>query len=337
MLRVFYSWISDEPRNRNRMFVYRALTEALHQAADRLEVPRTQAEVVQCDRFDHPTDIAGYILRTIPTCHALVGDVSFINASGEERTRRTPNPNTMFEVGLAMQCLGPERVILVFNEGSGPVADLPFDLRNHSVLTWSEGATTAPLARDLQRPVEAVFQDYLTLVNRLAQELDRCFGPLLSFLEQFMRRHIENEAPGFTAESMALFDQGQTGELLTPMRVHVARLLSQYQRQFLDAPSAVGDFTEGNLFAFVLQSLHHDCEWLAYRYRPLSGSDLFRHVEQVGVEARHLERLVERVSNKVPPPLVNDILVDELLRFLRHVIEARRQVARCATSPDLTA
>jgi hypothetical protein len=337
MLRIFYSWISDEPQNRNRNHVYRALTDALHQAADRLEVPRTQAEVVQCARSDRPTDIAGDIRGTIPTCHALVGDVSFINAPGEGRTRRTPNPNTMFEIGLAMQCLGPERVILVFNEGSGPVSDLPFDVRNHSVITWLGGDTAARLARDLQRPVEAVFHDYLTLVDRLAQELDRCFGPLLHFLEQFMLRHIENEAPGFTAESMALFHQEQSGELLTPLRVYVARLLDQYQRQFRDGPPAVEVFTEGNLFAVVLQRLHHDCERLADRYRTLSGSDLYRYLEQVRVEAGHLERLVERLSNRVPPPLANDILVDEVMGFLRDVIEARRQVARSAADTDLTA
>jgi hypothetical protein len=137
MLRIFYSWISDPPRQGNRMLVFRALTEALRQTADRLSVSRGQAEVLQCERFGTPTDVAHFIVETVPTCHALVGDVSFINAAGEGRTRRTPNPNAMFEIGLATQCLGPSKVILVFNTRSGKTADLPFDVRNHSVITWS--------------------------------------------------------------------------------------------------------------------------------------------------------------------------------------------------------
>jgi hypothetical protein len=330
--RVFYSWISDEHQDGNRMHVHRALTEALHRAADRLEVSPAQAEVVQCARFDAPTDIAGYILTTIPTCHALVGDISFINAPGEERTRRTPNPNTMFEVGLAMQCLGRERVILVFNTDSGNASHLPFDIRNHALLTFSGGEPPARLARALKGPVEAVFRDYLTLVRGLAREVARCSEPLLRFLEDFMRRHIEDQHPGFTAESMAMFRQEPEAEGLLPQREFVARVLHEYQRRFLDAPSAVTGFTEGNLFAVVLQRLHHDCERLAYRFRGLGGSDLFRHTERVGAEAGHLERLIDRVGNRVPDPVANEIVVNEILDFLRGIVEAGREVARWAAA-----
>jgi hypothetical protein len=330
MLRIFYSWISDQPREGNRMLVFRALTEAIHQATDRLKAPREQAEVLQCERFGTPTDIVRYILETVPTCHALVGDISFVNAPGEEQTRRTPNPNVMFEIGLAMQCLGPGKVILVFNTDSGGTEDLPFDVRNHSIITWSGKHPRARLARALRDPVETVFRDYLTLVNHLAQEWDRCFEAMLDFLETFLRRYIEAPFPGFTKETMALFHQGPEGETLLPQREFLGRVLREYQRQFLEAPSPVAGITEGNLFAIILQRLHHDCERLAYRYREVRGSDVFRHLERVGTEAGHLERLLERVINRVPDLVANGIIVDEILSFLRDVVEARRQVARWA-------
>src|SRR5262245_38446481 len=156
MLRIFYSWISDSPREDNRMFVFRALREALRQAAERLGASPEQAEVLQCDRFDTPTDIARFIVETIPTCHALVADISFINVASEDQTRRTPNPNTMFAICLATQCLGPGKVILVLNTDSGGTANLPFDARNHVVLTWSGNDPPARLARALRDPVETV-------------------------------------------------------------------------------------------------------------------------------------------------------------------------------------
>jgi hypothetical protein len=328
MLRIFYSWISDPSRDGNRMFVFRALKQALCQAAEQSGVSAEQAEVLQCDRFATPTDIARFIVETIPTCHALVGDVSFINVASEDQTRRTPNPNTMFEVGLATQCLGPGKVILVFNTDSGSMADLPFDVRNHVVLTWSGSDSLAQLARALRDPIETVFRNYLTLVHRLTQDLERCFEPLLRFLESFMLRYIEARHPGFTAMSMALFHQRPDGQQLLPAPEVVEQVLREYQRQFLDSPSSVEGFTEGNLFAIILQRLHHDGERLAYRYGALRGSEFFRQVERVGIEAGHVERLVERVVNRVPDLMVNEIIVDEILGLLRDVVEIRRQAVR---------
>jgi hypothetical protein len=313
------------------MFVFRALREALRQAAEHLGATPEQAEVLQCDRFATPTDIARFIVETIPTCHALVGDVSYINVAGEERTRQTPNPNAMFEVGVATQCLGPGKVILVFNTDSGGPANLPFDVRNHVVLTWSSSDPPARLAHALRDPVETVFRDYLVLVHRLTEDLDRCFGPLLRFLESFMLRHVEAQRPGFTAEFMALFTQDPDRPVLLPQAEHVARMLREYQRQFLGGPSTVEGNTEGNLFAILLRRLHHDGERLAYRYRQLRGSEFFGQVERVGAEAEHLERLIERVVNRVPDLMVNEIIVGEILGFLHQLVEVRRQVVRWAS------
>jgi hypothetical protein len=332
MLRIFYSWISDPHRQDNRMFVHRALTETLRQAAEQVGASAEQAEVLQCDRFDTPTDIARFIVETIPTCHALVADVSFINFPGEDQTRRTPNPNAMFELGLATQCLGPGKVILVFNTDSGDPANLPFDVRNHVVLTWSGSEPPARLARALRDPVETVFRDYLTLVNRLTLDLDRCLGSLLGFLETFMVRYIEGQLPGFTSASMALFHQAPEVNPVLPQTEYVEHVLREYQRQLLGAPSTVEGLTEGNVFAIILQRLHHDGERLAYRYPGLRGSELLRRMVRLGIEAGHLERLIERVVNRVPDLMANQIIVDEVLGFLRDVIDVRREIARWAST-----
>jgi hypothetical protein len=149
VLRIFYSWNLDRGQ---RLVIYRALAQALHQAAYRVGASPQQAEVVQCEGVEKPTDIARFIRETIPTCHAFVGDISFINAADENRTRRTPNPNVMFEIGLATQCLGEAKVILVFSTDSGDDAkDLPFDVRNHSIIMWS---SKGPAKREnrLERP-----------------------------------------------------------------------------------------------------------------------------------------------------------------------------------------
>src|SRR5262249_8729851 len=190
----------------------------------------------------------------------------------------------------------------------------------------SDQAPPARLARALRDPVETVFRDYLTLMHRLTQDLDHSFESLLRFLETFMLRYIEPQLPGFTTQSMALFHQGPDGTALLPQAEYVSQVLREYQRQLLGAPSTIEGFTEGNLFAIILQRLHHDGERLAYRYRELRESELFRQVERVGTEAGHLEQLIERVVNRVPDLMVNEIIVDEILGFLHVVVEVRRQL-----------
>ena len=63
---------------------------------------------------------------------------------------------------------------------------------------------------------------------------------------------------------------------------------------------------------------------------------MFRQVERVGIEAGHLERLIERVVNRVPDLMVNEIIVDEILAFLHDVVEVRRQVVRWAENKTKT-
>lgn len=333
MFRIFYSWISDPAQKRNRMLVYRALSEALQKVSALLDASQDSAEVIQCERFKQPIDIARYIVETIATCHALVGDISYINHPREKKTRPTPNPNAMFEIGMATQCLGPGKVILVFNTDSGRAAQLPFDVRNQVVLTWSSSDSHAKLARALQDPIETIFRDYLALGNQFALDFDRCLTPLLDFLEQFMTVHIESQRPGFTAASMALFNQGPDGKALLPQTEYLEPVLREYQRQLLAAPSSVDGLTEGNLFAIILQRLHDDGERLTYRYQALRESNLFREVEQLSTGAGHLERLVERVVNRVPDLMINSIIVDEILGFLRHVVGVRRELARYVSRP----
>ena len=48
----------------------------------------------------------------------------------EGRRQPPPNPNVMLEYGYALDALGNQRLIGVFNKAFGKPDDLPFDLRH---------------------------------------------------------------------------------------------------------------------------------------------------------------------------------------------------------------
>jgi len=47
-----------------------------------------------------------------------------------------PNPNVLIELGYAVKTLGWNRIVCIFNEESGRIQDLPFDLRQRRVRSY---------------------------------------------------------------------------------------------------------------------------------------------------------------------------------------------------------
>ncbi len=79
-------------------------------------------------------DIAHTIFDKILAAEAFVADVSIV--AGRRRGRPTPNPNVLIEVGYALHALGDNRLILVFNEASGRLDQLPFDLKMRRTIPY---------------------------------------------------------------------------------------------------------------------------------------------------------------------------------------------------------
>lgn len=71
-------------------------------------------------------------------------DVSSINAT-QDSTRKTPNPNVVFELGFAAATLGWERILMLINTffGGSP-EDMPFDFDRHraAIYTLADGQGT---------------------------------------------------------------------------------------------------------------------------------------------------------------------------------------------------
>lgn len=173
MQTVFYSWQSDLPNSTNRGFI----EDCLNKAIKELKAEGT-VQVEPCvDRDTQGTpgspDIADTIFQKIDDCAVFVADVSFINGRRNppsdqkpcDCTRLVPNPNVMAEWGRATKSVDYERIICVFNELTGDIGDLPFDLRKRRVLTYrlAEGDEKAEPRKVLTGKLKAAIQEILKI------------------------------------------------------------------------------------------------------------------------------------------------------------------------------
>ncbi len=132
--RVFYSWQSDTPGAANRSLILAALEAAVKEIADDPSIEIVP--VVDRDTLDvsGSPDIRTTILNKIEQASVMVADVTIINQGAGFRP--TPNPDVLIEVGYALKATDVSRIVLVMNTAFGGPEHLPFDLRQHRVLTY---------------------------------------------------------------------------------------------------------------------------------------------------------------------------------------------------------
>ena len=131
---VFFSWQSDSPVE--RPVIETALREAIAAVA-------ADTQLVVRPELDHDTRglpgapaVVGAILAKIDRSAAFVADVTPTYSRTAGGSRRSPNPNVLFELGYAFKRLGTERIILVLNELVASPEALPFDLRGNRILSF---------------------------------------------------------------------------------------------------------------------------------------------------------------------------------------------------------
>jgi hypothetical protein len=132
--KVFYSWQSDLPNATNRSFIEKPLEDAAK--AIRVDESIKIEPVIDRDTTGVPgsPDIANTILAKIEQSQVFVCDVSIINQG--EKSRKTPNPNVLIELGYAIKTLGSDRILMIMNTAFGPPEQLPFDLSKKRVATY---------------------------------------------------------------------------------------------------------------------------------------------------------------------------------------------------------
>lgn len=124
---VFFSWQSDLDAKTNR----NVISDCLRDICKKNSLIFDEATNERCGS----PDIASTIEEKIRGADIFVADVTIINAGTTSKT--TPNPNVLFELGIAQATLGWDRIILIANTAYAPISDLPFDIKSHRALGYS--------------------------------------------------------------------------------------------------------------------------------------------------------------------------------------------------------
>ena len=124
---VFFSWQSDLDAKTNRNVIGDCI-KIICKRNNLLYDEGTK------DRCGSP-DIARSIEEKIKSADIFIADVTIINA--ESQAKPTPNPNVLFELGIAQAILGWERIILIVNTAYAPIDKLPFDINKHRATPYT--------------------------------------------------------------------------------------------------------------------------------------------------------------------------------------------------------
>lgn len=125
-LTVFFSWQSDLDPKTNRF----AIRNCLKKICQKHGLSYDEATK---DRCGSP-DIARTIEEKIKSADIFVADISIINA--DFQAKPTPNPNVLFELGIAQATLGWDRIILLANTAYANMEALPFDINKHRAMSY---------------------------------------------------------------------------------------------------------------------------------------------------------------------------------------------------------
>ena len=128
-LKLFFSWQSDTKDN------HKKISQALMNACDEI-----RAEGIYDIDYDESTwnrsgspVIDSTVVEKAKNCDLFVADLTPIETSG---TKDLPNPNVMYELGVAKSNLTDESILMLYT-GSIEATRMPFDINHHRLSKFS--------------------------------------------------------------------------------------------------------------------------------------------------------------------------------------------------------
>lgn len=206
--RIFYSWQSTI--NDNRSYIRNAIKKVIKQTKEyKLELDEATRDT------PGSPDIAQTILNKIRVSDIFICDLTIVAEYNDEK-KGMPNPNVLFELGVAVSSLGWERIICVVNSKYGSIETLPFDINHHRCLCYSRYDNRELM---LFNPIEKIISDYDNIVERFNKNgilecnkrtfdklMEICTETeLIDFLNKQQNTYIYNDYEYKMLESLTLF------------------------------------------------------------------------------------------------------------------------------------
>jgi hypothetical protein len=132
-IHIFYSWQSD----------IEAENKAIRKSLEKL-IPhfRKSEKKIKIDSDMRGTtgsvDITNTLFQKIDMCDIFVADINIVGQSLHRKSIFSPNANVLIELGYAVSKISWDRVILLFNSAVYTIEQLPFDIRQRSIVWYKD-------------------------------------------------------------------------------------------------------------------------------------------------------------------------------------------------------
>lgn len=149
-IQIFYSWQSDNDAER------KLIRKGLTNAAKALK-KAGKTVIIDSDMRGVPgsQDIPNTLFKKIEKSDIFIADVNLVFSSLHRENVLSPNPNVLIELGFAAAKLGWERVIMILDTETQRIEDLPFDIRQRSIL-WHSSQTIEEITEKLTFAIKQI-------------------------------------------------------------------------------------------------------------------------------------------------------------------------------------
>ena len=249
---VFYSWQSDLPNNTNRRFIKDILDRAAKTTTtDTVDVVIDEAlrDTTGSPKIDEK------IIQKIRSCDMFVADISFVGQSFDEldreKPRLLPNPNVLFELGIASEVLDWERILLIANDNYGILEHLPFDLRQHNCIPYSLSPNAEDKSDTRMRLKRKIESDLRSLIGTEGKRQDRSkpclelkwstalklkpFTGMYSEIDRRIAKAVEHEKSLSAVKDQLTDLQGEKVSMLNGTDQRILRRYRSYITSYINA------------------------------------------------------------------------------------------------------
>ena len=174
---VFYSWQSDLPKTKQY------ISDCLNDIA-RNQFGEHSINISRDARNSNGSvNLADTLFKRIDQSSIFVADLTIINS--ESNGRKCCNPNVLIELGYAMNNLGIENILLLFDTKYGNVEDLPFDIRQNRIIKFNSEKDNKTLKRILKSEISQIVSNINpTIYDFLYSEIN---NQIISHLMEFTK------------------------------------------------------------------------------------------------------------------------------------------------------
>ncbi len=179
---VFYSWQSDLPETKQY------ISDCLNSIAKgqfgghKIKISR------DARNSNGSVSLTDTLFKKINQSAVFIADLTIINANSDGR--KCCNPNVLIELGYAINNLGVENIVILFDTKYGKVEDLPFDIRQNKIIKFNSDNTSKVLQTALKREISQIISQINPTINDyLYSEIN---NQIISHLMEFSKMFYYN-------------------------------------------------------------------------------------------------------------------------------------------------